>query len=61
VGRRLGLRTVSTTLRVKGLEFDHTVVLDPAALDMKNLYVAMTRGSTSLTIVSAHPILRPAV
>ena len=61
VGRRLGLRTASTTLRVKGLEFAHAVVLDPAALDTKNLYVAMTRGSTSLTVISAQPILHPGV
>lgn len=61
VGRRLGLRTVSTTLRVKGLEFAHTIVLDPAALDVKNLYVALTRGSNSLTVISAQPMLRSAV
>jgi hypothetical protein len=59
VGRRLGLRTVSTTLRVKGLEFAHTVVLDPAALDKKNLYVALTIGSTSLTVISAQPMSHP--
>lgn len=60
VGRRLGLRTISTTLRVKGLEFAHAVVLAPGALDKKNLYVALTRGSTSLTVISAQPVLHPA-
>jgi hypothetical protein len=46
---------VGTTLLVKGLEFDHAVVLDADALDAKNLYVALTRGARSLTVVSRGP------
>ena len=38
-------------LLVKGLEYDHAVVLDADSLDAKHLYVAMTRGSKSLTII----------
>jgi DNA helicase-2/ATP-dependent DNA helicase PcrA len=45
---------------MKGLEFAHAVVLAPGALDKKNLYVALTRGSTSLTVISAQPVLHPA-
>lgn len=36
---------------VKALEYDHAVILDADSLDAKNLYVAMTRGAKTLTIV----------
>jgi UvrD-like helicase family protein len=57
VGRR---KLIGTTLLVKGLEFDHAIVLDAASLPRKELYVALTRGARSLTIVSTTPILNPA-
>ncbi|MCK4659805.1 MAG: AAA family ATPase [Phycisphaerae bacterium] len=60
-GRLLSRCTVGTTLRVKGLEFDHAVVLDADAYDSRNLYVALTRGSRSLTIVSRSRVIRPTV
>lgn len=44
-GRRVEHRTVSRTLLVKGLEFDHAIVLSADAHDGPNLYVALTRGS----------------
>jgi DNA helicase-2/ATP-dependent DNA helicase PcrA len=53
-------RLIGTTLLVKGLEFDHAIVLDAASLSRKELYVALTRGARSLTIVSANPVLNPA-
>lgn len=59
-GRRLGLRVVGRTLLLKGLEFDHCIVLDADQLDRRNLYVALTRGSRSLTVLSKAPVLRPA-
>ena len=57
VGRR---RLIGTTLLVKGLEFDHAVVLDADSLSRKELYVALTRGSRSLTIISTKATLNPA-
>lgn len=45
-------KLIGTTLLVKGLEYDHSVILDADSLDMKELYVAMTRGSKSLTIIT---------
>lgn len=36
---------------LKALEYDHAVILDADSLDAKNLYVAMTRGAKTLTIV----------
>ena len=56
VGRR---RLIGTTLLVKGLEFDHAIVLDAASLSKKELYVALTRGARSLTIISTNPVLNP--
>lgn len=44
-------KLIGTTLLVKGLEYDHAVILDTDTLDAKDLYVAMTRGSKSLTII----------
>ena len=57
VGRR---RLIGTTLLVKGLEFDHAIVLDARSLSRKELYVALTRGARSLTIISTTAMLTPA-
>ena len=46
-------KLIGTTLLVKGLEYDHAVVLDADSLSAKHLYVAMTRGSQSLTIIGS--------
>jgi hypothetical protein len=45
-------KQIATTLLVKGLEYDHAVILDAESLDARQLYVAMTRGAKSLTIIS---------
>lgn len=58
-GRKVEARSVSRTLLVKGLEFDHVVLPDAHELDTKNLYVALTRASKSVTILSKTPILQP--
>lgn len=44
-------KLIGTTLLVKGLEYDHAVILDADSLDAKDLYVAITRGAKSLTII----------
>jgi hypothetical protein len=49
-GRRPDLRVISRTLLVKGLEFDHSVVLNPLELTAQDLYVALTRGARSVAI-----------
>ena len=59
-GRPVGHRKlIGTTLLVKGLEFDHAIVLDAASLAKKELYVALTRGAKSITIISTTHILHP--
>jgi len=61
LGRVMPRCAVGTTLLVKGLEFDHAVVLDADAFDAKNLYVALTRGARSLTVVSREPVVFPMI
>lgn len=59
-GRPVGHRKIiGTTLLVKGLEFQHAIVLDAASLSRNELYVALTRGSKSLKIISSKPRLSP--
>jgi hypothetical protein len=53
------LRQIGTTLLVKGLEYDHAIVLDATTLSRKELYVALTRGARTLTIISSNPVLNP--
>ena len=56
VGRRVARCTVGTTLLIKGMEFDHAVVVHTGGargFSAKDLYVAITRGAKSLTVLSA--------
>jgi len=59
IGRPLPKRAVGSTLLLKGLEGDVCVVLNAAALNAPNLYVAMTRGARGLFVCSAKPVLNP--
>lgn len=52
VGRKIPKRAVGSTLLLKGLEAEHVVILNADDLDARNLYVAMTRGSKSITLCS---------
>lgn len=52
-------KIVSTTLLLKGLEFDHCIVLDATSLSKKDLYVALTRARKSITIISRNRVLYP--
>jgi DNA helicase-2/ATP-dependent DNA helicase PcrA len=60
-GRPLPRRAVGSTLLLKGLEAEVAVILNAGALDARNLYVAMTRGSKALTVCAPTPVLRPAL
>lgn len=56
-GRRLRKRNIGSTLLVKGLEFDHAVIIDADKMSTNDLYVALTRASKTLTILSPTPLL----
>jgi len=58
MGRRIPKRCISRTLLLKGLQCEHAIVVDADSLDTKNLYVAMTRASTYLHILSKEKILK---
>ncbi|MET0276357.1 MAG: ATP-binding domain-containing protein, partial [Acidimicrobiia bacterium] len=53
---------VLTPLDTKGLEFDHVVVVEPAALvttdqaGLRLLYVVLTRATRSLSVVHSQPL-----
>jgi AAA domain len=57
LGRPLPRRAVGSTLLLKGLEAEVSVILDAADLDRRNLYVAMTRGSKQLIVCSGSATL----
>jgi DNA helicase IV len=57
---------VLTPREAKGLEFDHVVVVEPAAIveeggasGLRELYVALTRPTKTLTIVHSRPLPAP--
>ncbi|MFF0711026.1 UvrD-helicase domain-containing protein [Gordonia sputi] len=52
MGRGNRRRVVSRTLLVKGLEYDHAILADVSAIsDAHNLYVALSRGRKTVTIL----------
>lgn len=51
--------SASRTLLVKGLEYDHCVVNRAHELNAQELYVAVTRGRRSLTVLSSDPVITP--
>ncbi len=55
--RSLGRISVGSTLLVKGLEADQTVVVDAECLNAKNLYVALTRGAKRIVVCSQSQFL----
>lgn len=59
LGRSLPKRAVGSTLLLKGLEAEVAVILDADAMDARNLYVALTRGSKAITVCSRYSILNP--
>jgi DNA helicase IV len=59
IGRPLAKRTVGSTLLLKGLEAEVAVILNPAEMDKRHLYVALTRGAKKVVVCSATGELRP--
>lgn len=59
IGRALAKRSVGSTLLLKGLEADLCIILEAHALNARNLYVAMTRGSAQLVLCSRSKQIQP--
>jgi DNA helicase IV len=47
---------VLTPRQAKGLEFDHVVVVEPAMIELRELYVALSRPTRTLVVVHARPL-----
>jgi DNA helicase IV len=47
---------VLTPRQAKGLEFDHVVVVEPALVELRELYVALTRPTKTLVVVHARDL-----
>lgn len=45
-------KLIGTTLLVKGLEYDHAIILEAESMSSKHLYVALTRGAKTITVVT---------
>ena len=58
-GRPIARRSVGSTLLLKGLEADVSVVLHPELMTAQNLYVALTRGARRVVVCSPTPVLTP--
>lgn len=56
-GRRLPTKAVGSTLLLKGLESDHALILNADRMSAAHLYVALSRGSRSVTVFSTTPNL----
>jgi hypothetical protein len=52
-GRRLGDRSIGSTLLVKGLEFDRAIVVSAESMTNRDWYVALTRATKTLRILSS--------
>lgn len=59
LGRALPTRAVGSTLLLKGLEAEHAVILDADAMNPRHLYVALSRASRSVTVISSAQVLKP--
>jgi hypothetical protein len=58
IGRKIDNRAVSRILLIKGLEFKHAILLSTKHLKPKELYVALTRGSHTLAVLSSGSIIQ---
>lgn len=59
LARRMPWCGIGTTKLVKGLEADNVIVMDVAGMDASDLYVALTRATRRLTIVTSTNVLPP--
>lgn len=60
VGRRLARCSVGSTLLLKGMEFHHAIVINTGQFTLNDFYVAITRGSRSLTVLTPEAAVDPA-
>jgi DNA helicase-2/ATP-dependent DNA helicase PcrA len=59
IGRKFGRSSVGSILLVKGLEFDHSVIVHQPTMSNKDWYVALTRATKSIRILAPSESLVP--
>jgi len=59
-GRLIGNKSIGSTLLVKGLEFDHAIIVHNANMTRRDWYVALTRASKTVTVLSPAERFAPA-
>jgi DNA helicase-2/ATP-dependent DNA helicase PcrA len=59
-GRRFARSSVASILLAKGLEFDHSVVVHASKMTNKDWYVALTRATRSVRVISPETQIIPA-
>lgn len=55
LGRHLARRSVGSTLLLKGLEFEHVIIVEYDGMTKEDWYVALTRATQSVTVLSFKP------
>ena len=58
-GRKLARRSIGSTLLLKGLEFDHSIIIEATSMNRKDWYVALTRATTGVTVLSSGERISP--
>lgn len=56
-GRDIPVMGIGSTLLLKGLEAERVIVLDASSMNACNAYVALSRSSKSVTIISKMPVI----
>ena len=59
IGRKFGRSSVGSILLVKGLEFDHSVIVHQPTMSNKDWYVALTRATKTIRILAPSESLVP--
>ena len=59
LGRVIPRRCVGSTLLVKGLEFEHAVIVEYPGMTKEDWYVALTRATHSVTVLSSSKWVTP--
>lgn len=55
--RRISKRAIGSTLLLKGLECDHSIILDAGEMNAQNLYVAISRGAKSIAVFAKNNLV----
>ncbi len=56
-GRHIPALGIGSTLLLKGLEAERVIILDAGSMNACNAYVALSRASRSVTVISKNPVI----